>query len=262
MACWKSCVWNLSDREQQQQPTLSHSDIFNFYSRANPDLLHANNVFALLLQHSYFQGVACPSRACTPALSSALRDTCPCCHLSWERDRAPAWAVSRMCCWAVLKGLAMVCVSQVASLNSHQPESRWKTELEMIPLDRGTHDVQCWMWSWCFFLASRRWQWPWLWFYFPKVFPLRTKGLLHCQVADFVLVFLDHTSLLHSFQCQNHFRTLCIFSVPTNKRTFLSPLPVDLLGLLLSVGSPGHSKDDRLLQTTLRKRYIFFLLTK
>lgn len=77
MACWKNCMWNLNDREQQQQPLLSHSDIFNFYPRVNSHLLRANNFHVLLLQCSYLHGVAYPSWACTPALSSALGE--PCC---------------------------------------------------------------------------------------------------------------------------------------------------------------------------------------
>lgn len=93
-----------------------------------------------------FQGVACPW-----ALSSALRESCPCCHLSWERDKAPAWATSRTRCWAVLKGLGMACAPQVTSLNSHQPGSRWRTALETLQLDRCTRDVQCWMQPRCFF---------------------------------------------------------------------------------------------------------------
>lgn len=101
MACWKNCMWNLNDREQQQQPLLSHSDIFNFYPRVSSHLLRANNFHVLLLQCSYLHGVAYPSWVCIPALSSALGEPCPCCHLSSERDRASAWAVRRMRCWAV-----------------------------------------------------------------------------------------------------------------------------------------------------------------
>lgn len=54
-------------------------------------------------------------------------------------------------CKLLLKGLGMVCVSQVASLDSQQPESRWKMGLEMIQLDRCIRDVRCWMQSWWFF---------------------------------------------------------------------------------------------------------------
>lgn len=72
-------------------------------------------------------------------------------NLSWERDRAPCLSHEQDTLLGSAESLAMVCVSQGASLNSHQPESRWKTGLETIQPDRCTHDRQCWMQSWCFF---------------------------------------------------------------------------------------------------------------
>lgn len=202
-----------------------------------------------------FQGVACPW-----ALSSALRESCPCCHLSWERDKAPAWATSRTRCWAVLKGLGMACAPQVTSLNSHQPGSRWRTALETLQLDRCTRDVQCWMQPWCFFWlpggdSNHNYGSP-----SPESFLPGPKG--YCT-SRFCAVFSGPHLSCSVFSAKISFPSEpSIFSLYLLTGEFLSPLPVDLLGLLLSVGSPGHSKGNTLLQTTIRKRDIFYLLTK
>lgn len=143
-------MWNLNDRQQQQQPTLSHSDIFNFYSTVNPDLLHANNFRYFIFMLSSCSTVISGSSLSLLSLYPSF-EQCTERNLSWERDRAPAWATSRTQCWAVLEALAMLCVSQVASLNSQQPESRWKMGLETTQPDRCTHDMQCWMQPWWIF---------------------------------------------------------------------------------------------------------------
>ena len=55
---------------------------------------------------------------------------------------------------------------------------------------------------------------------FPKVFHLRTKALLHFQVAESMLFLLGRVCLVHSFQCQIQFpfRTLHLFCLATPKR--------------------------------------------
>lgn len=54
----------------------------------------------------------------------------------------------------------------------------------------------------------------------PKVFHLRTKGLLHFQGAENMLFLLGYICLVHSFQCQIQFpfRTLHLFGLATTKR--------------------------------------------
>lgn len=184
-------------------------------------------------------------------------------NLSWERDRAPAWAVSRTHCWAVLRAWPWsVCPRELPwTVTSLNPDGKrdWRqsnlTDAPMIcsagcslgvfsgfqevtvtiimvlfPQSLSSQDQRATALAGCRCHAA--FSWPHL---------ARSQFSVPNPVS-----FLDPPSFLFSYK----------------QETSLSPLLVDLLGLLLSVGSPGPSKGNRLLQTSIRKRDIFYLLTK